>query len=41
MIVAVGIGDLVVLVVILVATDVLGVVAYDVLGAGGNPRVHA
>ena len=39
LIVAVGIGDLVVFV--LVATDVLGVVASDDLGAGGNPRVHA
>ena len=38
-IVAVGIGDLVVFV--LVASDVLGVVASDDLGAGGNPRVHA
>ena len=39
LIVAKGIGDLVVFV--LVASDVLGVVASDDLGAGGNPRVHA
>ena len=41
LIVAKGIGDLVVFVLVLVASDVLGVVASDVLGAGGNPRVHA
>ena len=40
-IVAVGIGDLVVFVLVLVASNVLGVVASDDLGAGGNPRVHA
>ena len=41
LIVAKGIGDLVVFVLVLVASDVLGVVASDDLGAGGNPRVHA
>ena len=40
-IVVVGIGDFVVVVLVLVASDVLDAVAADVLGAGGNPRVHA
>ena len=40
-IVVVGIGGFVVVVLVLVASDVLDAVAADVLGAGGNPRVHA